>query len=195
MANIHPKQNMANPWGDDHPEKLTKTGRQTIGFNQQLKSLVNPAGMLDQLFGQRTSSEHAFNPNRKETASYKRETTIFSRNLKEQETQIQNETKFLLKQLKEQVTLLEKSEKTLTSQIAKIKVEQIPSKSGIYYLRFFEWLIGLVKQLRIKVEEGSAWLAAFTHRQKKRMGYWRMYKKHGTTFGMSHERTLATQTG
>ena len=81
------------------------------------------------------------------------------------------------------------------AQITKIKVEQLPKKSGIYHIRFFEWLLGVVKQLRMKVEEGRAWLATFTNRKKKKMGYWNMYKKHGTTFGLSHERTLSTQTG
>jgi len=56
-------------------------------------------------------------------------------------------------------------------------------------------MIGIVKNLRQKVEEGRTWLAAFSQRKIKKMGYWKMYKKHGTTFGLSHERTVATQTG
>ena len=82
-----------------------------------------------------------------------------------------------------------------TKEIGKIKVEQLPAKTGIYYLRFLEWMIMLVRQLRQRVEDGRAWLSTFQKRQKKRLGYWKMYKKHGTTFGLSHERTLATQTG
>ena len=194
MANNTPKRNPVNSWEDDHPEKLINTPPQTVGFNQQLKNLVNPGSMLDQVFG-RKGSERPFNFPRSESAPARQETMIFSRRRREEDVQIQSETKVLLQQLKEQVTLLEKSEKALASQISKIKVEQLPSKTGIYYLRFFEWLISLVKQLRVKVEEGRAWLATFTNRKKKRLGYWKMYKKHGTTFGLSQERTLATQTG
>ena len=165
-----------------------------MGFSQQLKGLVNPTGMLEQMFG--TPSRETDHPSKEgRYLPQKRETLLFSRQVTEQENQIQNEVKMLLKQLKEQVTVLAKSEKALTGEISRIKVEQLPKKTGIYYLRFFEWLIGIVRQLRIKVEEGRTWLEAFTRRKTKKMGYWKMYKKHGTTFGMSHERTLATQTG
>jgi hypothetical protein len=47
----------------------------------------------------------------------------------------------------------------------------------------------------MKIEDGRAWLETFAKRKKKKLGYWKMYKKHGTTFGLSHERTIATQTG
>ncbi len=100
----------------------------------------------------------------------------------------------ILAKLKEQITVLEKSEKGLVSEISKVKVEQMPAKTGIYYLRFLEWLITVVRELRMKVEDGKAWLHTF-NQKKKKVGYWKMYKKHGTTFGLSHERTLATQTG
>lgn len=187
-----------NPWGDDHPERLTQRPKSSIDFGKQLKGLVNPNNVLDQLFGRKTTSEIQLPPPKAEDNKKlisKRETLVFSRQTREEDQTIQKETKVILKQLKEQIVLLEKSEKTLTSEIAKVKVEQLPKKSGIYYLRFFEWLIAVVRQLRIKVEEGRTWLATFTSRKKKRIGYWQMYKKHGTTFGLSHERTLATQTG
>jgi hypothetical protein len=123
------------------------------------------------------------------------ETLVFSRERREQEKAVQMETQELLCQLKKQVTLLEKSQKGLVSEISKIKVEKLPPKTGIYYLRFFEWLIILIKQLRMRVEEGRTWLSTFSQRKKKKLGYWQMYKKHGTTFGLSYERSLATQTG
>jgi len=185
-----------NPWGDLSPEKDKKGSSDTIGWGQQLKGLVNPNGFLDQMFGGKGSEGY---PSQKEQKKppQRMETLVFSRKSFEsqtQEQQLQCEIRGLLKQLKDQITVLEKSEKSLTSEITKIKVEQLPNKTGIYYLRFFEWLITIVRQLRIKVEEGRAWLETFT-RRKKKMGYWKMYKKHGTTFGLSHERTLATQTG
>ncbi len=185
-----------NPWGDLSVEKDKKGSSDTIGWGQQLKGLVNPNGFLDQMFGGRGNEGY---PSQKEQKKppQRMETLVFSRKSFEsqtQEQQLQCEIRGLLKQLKDQITVLEKSEKSLTSEISKIKVEQLPNKTGIYYLRFFEWLITIVRQLRVKVEEGRAWLETFT-RRKKKVGYWKMYKKHGTTFGLSHERTLATQTG
>lgn len=189
-----PKRKVA-PWGEDHPEKLTRTSQNTVGASDQLKGLINPASFLDQMFGGKTP-EAPFTPKKYKEKPIKRsEILVFSANQREGDRVIQQETKQLLDQLKQQVTLLERSEKALTQQIAKIKVEHLPPKTGIYYLRFFEWMIGVVKQLRIKVDEGRAWLATFTTRKKKKAGYWQMYKKHGTTFGLSNERTLATQTG
>ena len=183
-----------NPWRDDHPEKLGDKPMLT-GFTDQLKGLVSPTSMLDQIFGVKKTPENQYKPKTSEKRISRRETVIFSLQATEEDKKIQSETAELVQQLKQQVTLLEKSEKTLTKEISKIKVEQLPAKTGIYYLRFLEWMIILVRQLRQRVEDGRAWLSTFQKRQKKRLGYWKMYKKHGTTFGLSHERTLATQTG
>lgn len=185
---------LVNPWGDDHPEKVGDKPMLS-GFADQLKGLVSPTSMLDQLFGVKKSQESHYKPSPSEKRGLRQETVIFSLHANQEDKKIQMETQELVHQLKQQVTLLEKSEKTLTKEIAKIKVEQLPAKTGIYYLRYLEWMITLVRQLRQRVEDGRAWLSTFQKRQKKRMGYWKMYKKHGTTFGLSHERNLATQTG
>lgn len=181
-----------NPWGDDNPEKLSQTPK-TIGWGQQLKGLLNPDSFFGQTSGEIRPSE-TFPTQIKEKSFGKNEILVFSRTVKEQEQQIYKETTMVLQRLKEQVTILEKSNKGLVSEMSKVKVEQIPQKSGIYYIRFLEWLLTVVRQMRMKVEDGRAWLATFTQKKKK-MGYWKMYKKHGTTFGLSHERSLATQTG
>ncbi len=184
------------PWSDDSPEKLLHPKKPTIGFKQQLKGLVNPSTYLDQIFGNKNHPE-ANTPfaNREKTPSQKNETLVFSRRQNEEEKLVHRETQEILIQLKKQIVLLEKSEKALSSEITKIKVEQLPQKTGIYYLRYFEWLTLIVRQMRVKVEEGRAWLSTFTNRKKKRSGYWQMFKKHGTTFGLSQERTLAHQIG
>ncbi|MBM3284034.1 hypothetical protein FJY90_07400 [Candidatus Gottesmanbacteria bacterium] len=184
-----------NPWRDDHPEKLSQSFPRTIGFKQQVKGLFSPNKMLNQVFGEK-GRESFFPPYAKERPTpAKRENLVFSYEMRQEEKLINEETKIILQKLKEQVILLEKSEKSLVSEVSKIKVEQLPKKSSIYYLRFLEWLLTVVHQLRLKVEDGRAWLSTFSSRKKKRFGYWQMYKKHGTTFGLSYERTLATQTG
>lgn len=65
---------------------------------------------------------------------------------------------------------------------------------GKYHVSFFEWVLHLIRAARLKVEDSSAWLAA-SQSKKAKKGYWAMFKKHGTTFGLSNERVVATQTG
>jgi len=196
MLSIKPQSKpRVNVWGDDHPEKINNTSG-IAGFSDQLKGLVNPTSMLDQLFGVKKSGEFSRKPHGTEKKiPYQHETIVFSLASREEDQKIQQETAELVQQLKQQITRLEKTEKSLTSDIAKVKVEQLPPKAGIYFLRYIEWLIAEVKRLTEKADSAGRWLANFQIRQKKRLGYWQKYKKHGTTFGLSHERTLATQTG
>ncbi len=193
LGNLQNKTNK-NPWGDDHPEKVKPSAPTSIGFNDQLKGLLNPDSMFQQLFGEQNKSENASNQPIKEPHKNTRETLVFSHARNRENEEVLKESQVILSKLKEQINILEKSEKGLVSEISKVKVEQMPAKAGIYYLRFLEWLITVVRELRMKVEDGKAWLQTFNQRKKK-VGYWKMYKKHGTTFGLSHERTLATQTG
>lgn len=183
-----------NPWGDDHPEKIKSSSPHTIGLNDQVKGLFSPDKMFDHFFG---GDKDPVSPvlSEKANKTNKSEMVLFSRVHKEEERKITQEANQILNKLKEQITILEKSEKSLVSEVSKIKVDKLPEKTGIYYIRYLEWLLSVVKQLRMKVEEGHAWLSTFNQRKKKKLGYWKMYKKHGTTFGLSHERTLATQTG
>ena len=179
-------------WSDNGFEKLSDSVPKTIGLSQQVKGLFNPDNMLDHFFGQKGAEGK---PSEFEPPKTKQEFLIFSRTHKEDQEKIIKESQIILQKLDEQISILTKEEKGLSHDLTKIKVEQMPRKSGIYYLRFLEWLLLVVKHLRVKVEEGRMWLATFSQRRKKRLGYWQMYKKHGTTFGLSHERVLATQTG
>ncbi|MBI2611842.1 hypothetical protein HYW54_03805 [Candidatus Gottesmanbacteria bacterium] len=185
-----PKNQKRNPAPFETPEKLRDSAA----------SILNPVRMLDQLFGKPVSTPESYStPSKQEKPSRRtyQEMVVFMYTNRKEEVKLNNEMheiKSILDTLKRQVKLLEKSEKALVSQVTKIQVEQLPQKPGVYYLRFFEWLISLVRQIRAKVEEGRTWLQAMSTKKKK-MGYWKMYKKHGTTFGLSHERTLATQSG
>lgn len=185
-----------DPWGDDSIEKLRPSGNPKMDWQDQVKGLVNPNNFLDQLFGANGASQEHGRPLSKEKPVQKRqETLIFSSETRRQEIQLQQETNAILQQLKEQVKLLEKSEKSLTLEISKVTIEQSRTRKGIYFLRYLEWLLTEVRKLRIKVEEGRTWLAEFTQRKKKKLGYWQKFKKQGTTFGLSNERVVATQTG
>ncbi len=184
-----------NIWGDDHPERVKSTSSKTIGFSDQIKGLISPDKMFESFFGNKGKTGEYIQPRQEtERVIRPRETLLFSYEKTASDKLVVEETQVILSKLKEQIVLLEKSQKNLAVEVTKVKVDQLPKKSGIYYIRFLEWLITVVRQLRMKVEDGRAWLSTFTTRKKKR-GYWKMYKKHGTTFGLSHERTLATQTG
>lgn len=82
----------------------------------------------------------------------------------------------------------------LKVEFKEIAVEPRIVNPGKYHVSFFEWVLLLVKQARMKVEDSAAWLAAFKSKKAKKQ-YWSMFKKHGTTFGLSNERVVATQTG
>src|SRR5690606_10788614 len=103
------------------------------------------------------------------------------------------ELKEIIQRIAKEVSEIEKTNKNLIKDVKKISVEQLPDKPGIYHIRFFEWLLGMVTELKKKVSESSSWLSVARGKQKK--GYWAMAKKKGTSFTLSGERTAATQSG
>lgn len=94
------------------------------------------------------------------------------------------------------IELKKLSQSSTELQIAfkQVSVEKAPVNPGKYHLNFFEWVLTVIKSARLKVDESKSWLTLFASKKGKR-SYWSMFKKHGTTFGLSHERVVATQTG
>ena len=187
------KKGKFNFWGDESPEKLGQA-EASPSTTKQLTDIVNPVKLLDSIFAQNPRESVKSNLEHK-SPKRQNETLIFSFKTTHEDRQIKEETAQILQELKKQVTVLQKSEKALTAEIAKVKVTELPPQAGIYYLRYFEWLISVIRGIRIKVDQGRAWLAAFNQKSAKKAGYWKRYKKHGTTFGLSQERSLSTQTG
>ena len=95
--------------------------------------------------------------------------------------------------IRAELKMLAASLKSLNLEIQKA-VTEVPVAPGVYHLNFFERLKSMLKILREQIEDSSSWLSLQNNRKKKK-GYWGMYKKHGTSFGLSHERNLATQAG
>lgn len=89
------------------------------------------------------------------------------------------------------------SSKILQMEFAEVSVEQTPTNVGEYHVNFFDWMLIMIQNARAKVEDSGAWLQTVQGKGKgkKGGGYWGMFKKHGTSFGLSGERTVATQTG
>lgn len=105
-----------------------------------------------------------------------------------------SETKQKLEAVRQELQALSKSIRGLQQEI-QTAVMEMPVDAGIYHLNFFEQLKQLLKGIRERVDDSRVWLSAWNANVKKKRGYWGMYKKHGTSFGLSSERTLATQAG
>jgi len=86
------------------------------------------------------------------------------------------------------------SSKELEIAFRDISVEQAPIMAGKYHLNFFEWMLSTIRSARMKMEDSANWASLFASKKGKRE-YWSLFKKHGTSFGLSGERTPATQTG
>lgn len=73
-------------------------------------------------------------------------------------------------------------------------INEAPIDPGTYHINYYERLRTLIKSLRQQVDDSRTWLS-LTSGRKKQKNYWGLYKKHGTQFGLSSERTAATQSG
>lgn len=99
-----------------------------------------------------------------------------------------------LRELMQEIKKLADSSKELQMQFREVAVEQHAVKPGKYHKNFFSWLLSVIRAARMKVEDSGAWLSAM-HSKKKSREYGAMAKKHGTTFTLNNERTVATQVG
>lgn len=75
-----------------------------------------------------------------------------------------------------------------------LAVAEKPVTPGTYHLNFFDWMLSVISSTRQQIEDSGAWLNAVQSKKSKK-SYWSMFKKHGTSFGMSGERMVSTQTG
>lgn len=106
---------------------------------------------------------------------------------------IEYETRQQIDAIRQELKALIVSLKNLHQEV-QTAVSQEVVHPGIYHINFFEQLKTFIQVLRQQIEDSKTWLAAFSTRKKK-LGYWGMFKKHGTTFGLSNERSLATAAG
>lgn len=98
-----------------------------------------------------------------------------------------------IESVRQELKLLAASLKQLNTDVAKA-IMDIPVNPGVYHVNFFDRLRGVLRTIRQNIEDSGTWMALMTARKQKR-GFWGMYKKHGTTFGLSSERSVATQAG
>ena len=129
---------------------------------------------------------------RAEILAYQRQREQIERDVfsYQESVEVQKKIKELLTELKK----LAASTSSLSQDVEVAVAEKAPVNPGTYHLNFLEWMILMVRDLRQRVDESRSWLAVFSSKKKQKQ-YWSMFKKHGTTFGLSHERVIATQTG
>lgn len=99
-----------------------------------------------------------------------------------------------IQEIMDELNRLVSSSQKLGMQFAEVGVAAVPTGAGKYHLHFFEWMLGIVRGARMKIEDGGAWLNVLSSKKAGRK-YGAMAKKHGTSFTLSNERTAATQTG
>ena len=145
---------------------------------------------LKSLFGElRPNQPHDLSRERQPIPQMRRPEVIIRPQIKLEETGIKQQIEAVRMQLRELAQSVKQLHHEITNQI-----DQEPVDPGIYHLNFFERLKGILKILRQQVEDSRSWLTLWTSRKKK-IGFWGKYKKHGTQFGLSSERTVATQAG
>lgn len=202
---------------DTNPiEAIRNSGSATTTSSDALKGIGN--SFWDQMLGVNSYSERPRNQTasgelsegqeldlskhkkaqKESPASYVEPAYDYRREIIHGEKRIQQENHQIIQmQIKEIIVELKKltsASKELEIEFKEVAVAEVPVSPGKYHVNFFEWLLATIKIARMRVEDSANWLAMFSSKKKKRQ-YWGMFKKHGTTFGLSNERIVATQTG
>jgi len=103
------------------------------------------------------------------------------------------EVKQKIESVRTELKALAQSIKNLRQEITKT-VSEMPVNPGVYHLNFFDHLKEYLISMKQEIDDSRTWLIAANSRKAKK-GYWGMMKKHGTSFGMSNERAIATSAG
>ena len=106
---------------------------------------------------------------------------------------IMEQTRQQLEAVRQELKALSQSLKNLSKDV-QAAIETSPVSPGIYHINYYDQLRIFIHVLRLQIEDSRVWLQMSVGRKKK-LGYWGMFKKHGTTFGLSNERSLATAAG
>ncbi len=93
-----------------------------------------------------------------------------------------------------EIKQLANSSTELREKVEIISVEQIAEAPGAYHINFFEQILQWLRDARMNVEDSLAWFHALRSKKAAKQ-YGKLTKKHGTSFSLSNERTVSTQTG
>jgi hypothetical protein len=122
---------------------------------------------------------------------YKSEILHFEKK-ESQENQTQTSTR--VQEILVEIKQLSSSIKELEVEVKDVVMDIVPAKAGKYHESFFDYLLTIIKNARLRVENSSNWLQAMAGKKSKK-GYWDSAKKHGTSFTLSADRVVSQQVG
>jgi len=105
----------------------------------------------------------------------------------------EQDVKKKIEAIRVELKALSQSIQSLRQEISKT-IKEVPVNPGIYHLNFFDHLRSYLLVMKQEVDDSRIWLSTFNYRKAKK-GYWGQFKKHGTSFGLSSERSIATSAG
>lgn len=144
-------------------------------------------GLEGENFEQTPTPEQADRKEVKKRAAYEVKTEIVLFTATERRTAREIEG------IRKELMAIIKAVKNVDFEVQKTVME-IPVKPGVYHVRFLERIKKVLQLIRMRLEDSRTWLKLSVSKRQQR-GYWSMYKKKGTSFGLSGERVVATQTG
>lgn len=190
------------------PKKKTQISNDSIleslrGISQNVGKTVSrdiagkiPNDVLLSMFGSAPQSNELHQNQELRVPEHNEQPSAYARPELIRRTAVRAEEKDLnlkIDAVRKELAALSASIKSLNTQIEKT-VQEIPVQPGIYHLNFYERLKVILIHLRESIDDSRTWLECWTNK-KKQKHFWGLYKKHGTSFGLSSERTVATSAG
>lgn len=99
-----------------------------------------------------------------------------------------------VEQIRMEIKALLKQSKELQTMFKTVQIEQKVVKAGKYHETLLSFVLSLLRSARVKMQEGASWMSVLQSKKKQKQ-YQAQAKKHGTSFTLNNERTVATQTG
>jgi hypothetical protein len=110
------------------------------------------------------------------------------------ETRTEQQVRSAVDQIRMEIQKLMKTSRLVERTVKDATADQTPIKPGKYHLNFFEFVLGVIKDATRKLEDTVSYGAVFQSK-KQQSKYWNSVKSNGTSFQLSGERTVSTQTG
>jgi archaellum component FlaC len=106
----------------------------------------------------------------------------------------QNQTSSRVQEILVEIKQLSKSIKELEIEVKDVSMDVVPVKAGKYHESFFDYLLTILRNAKIRVENSANWLQVLSGKKAKK-GYWDNAKKHGTSYSLSADRVVSQQVG
>lgn len=179
----------------------------TIGFqskkqktykNQNTIESIKDQSIFDQFFGNYSPDYQSPDEQlgwsreaKKPVPAQRKEFSLFNYQQYYEQEIVKREIKQLIEQIRKEIEFIRKADSSLLQEVRdvqRITLESLPEKPGIYHIRFFEIILGILRSLRAKIGESKTWLQAMVTKKKKRGSlFMSLSKKKGTLYSLSQE--------